>query len=51
MNDAFRMPKVVSWTPADGLIATWLVVLVTLVALLFIQRMARRGDFDAGSPC
>jgi hypothetical protein len=40
----------VSKTIADGLIATWLAVLVTLIALLlFIQRMARRGDFDASS--
>ena len=38
----------ISKTIADGLIAAWLVALATLVAvLLFIQRKARRGDFDA----
>jgi hypothetical protein len=37
----------ISKTIADGLIAAWLVALATLVAvLLFIQRNARRGDFD-----
>jgi hypothetical protein len=43
----------VSETIADGLIVTWLGVLVILIALLvFIQHKARRGGFDAGStPC
>jgi hypothetical protein len=41
----------VSKTIADGVIATWLVVLVSLIALLlFIQRMARRGAMKPAHP-